>query len=151
MPALVSLETLFVLTAFLFQSLLIVHFALRKRRFDAAMRYGPIVYVLSIPALTASILLLLSGKTWSLWLGGILYFVWAIFGYAIEYVKKIEWRDPIRWSVFIPYVILYLSTVMFYWFPLGLISKPLWYVYAVLFVISTILNTTSHRRPNTPA
>jgi len=65
--------------------------------------------------------------------------------YIIEYVKGIQWRNPIHWPVFGPYVFLYLATIMFYWWPLGLISRPLWYAYAILFVISTVLNITSHR------
>jgi hypothetical protein len=139
------LEFLFVVSAFLFQFILIVHFALRKWRFNIAMRYGPIVYALSVPAVAVSILLLIAGKPWSLWLSGFLYLIWALYGYTVEYVRKIEWRNPIRWPIFGPYVFLYLSTIMFYWFPLGLVSKPLWYVYAVLFVASTLLNVTSHK------
>jgi hypothetical protein len=139
-----ELEFLFVGSAFLFQIILIVHFALRKWRFNIAIRYGPIVYALSIPAGAISILLLIGGKPWSLWLSGFLYLIWALYGYTVEYVRKIEWRHPIRWPIFGPYVCLYLATSMFYWFPLGLVSKPLWYVYAVLFVASTLLNVTSH-------
>lgn len=138
-------EILFVVYAFLFQFILIIHFALRKWRFTIAMRYGPIVYALSIPAVVISITLILGGSTWSLWMGGFTYLIWAIFGYTVEYVRKIEWRNPIRWSIGGPYVSLYLATVMFYWWPLALISKPLWYMYAVLFVASTILNMTSHK------
>ena len=144
MRGLDSLEVLFVVSAFLFQIVLIIHFALRKWHFDLAMRYGWIVYALSVPAATVSLLLLLGGKTWSLWLGGFIYLIWATLGYTVEYVKDIRWRSPIRWSIFAPYVFLYLATVMFYWWPLALISRPLWYVYAVLFVMSTILNITSH-------
>jgi hypothetical protein len=48
-----------------------------------------------------------------------------------------------------PYVFLFLATTMFYWFPLALIYKPLLYVYAILFVISTVLNVTSHKGPKT--
>jgi hypothetical protein len=140
-----SLEALFVFSAFLFQLVLIIHFALRKWRFEIAMRYGPVVYALSIPAVVVSILLLRGGKTWSLWLSGFIYLNWAIFGYTVEYVKKIEWRNPIRWPIFGPYVFLYLATVMFYWFPLALIWKPFWYAYAVLFIVSTILNVISHK------
>jgi hypothetical protein len=33
---------------------------------------------------------------------------------------------------------------MFYWFPLALIQRPLWFVYAVLFSASSVLNITSH-------
>ena len=52
------LEILFVVTAFLFQIILITHFALRKWRFEMAIRYGWVVYLLSIPAATVSIVLL---------------------------------------------------------------------------------------------
>ena len=145
MFALDNLEVLFVVFAFLFQIVLIIHFALRKWYFDIVSRYGWIVYALSIPAVAVSVILLLGGKTWSLWLGGFIYLIWAIFGFTIEFVQGIEWRNPIRWPIFGPYVFLYLATIMFYWWPLGLVSRPLWYVYAVLFVISTMLNVTSHR------
>jgi hypothetical protein len=141
-----TFETLYVVSAFLFQVILIIHFTLRKWHFDLAMRYGTIVYAVGIPAAAVSILLLLGGKTWSLWIGGFIYLTWGIFGYWVEYVRRIEWRNPIRWPVFGPYIILYLSTVMFYWWPLALIYKPLWYIYAILFITSTILNVTSHKK-----
>jgi len=140
-----TLEILFVATAFAFQIVLIIHFAMRKWRFDLAVRYGWIVYALSIPAAAVSVVLLLGGQTWSLWLSGFIYLVWAAFGYTVEYVKGIQWRNQARWSIFGPYVCLYLATIMFYWWPLALISKPLWVAYAVLFVASTALNVTSHK------
>jgi len=142
-----GLEVLFAITALLFQVVLIVYFALRKWRFDFCMRYGWMVYALSVPAAVVSVLLVLGGKTWSLWSGGFVYLIWAIYGYVVEYVKGIQWRNPIRWPVFGPYVLLYLATTMLYWWPLGLISRPLWYVYAVLFIVSTTLNATSHKGP----
>lgn len=140
-----NLDLLFVVTAFLFIIVLLIHFTLRKWRFRIAMRYGWMVYILSIPAVLVSVFLYLADKPWSFWLGGLLYFVWAVFGYTVEYRWKIQWRSPIRWLIFGPYVILYLATNMFYWFPLALIRKPLWYVYAVLFILSTVLNVSSHK------
>jgi len=142
-----NLETLFVITAFLFQIVLIIHFTLRRWRFDFAIRYGWIVYALSVPAVVVSLILMRGGMTWSLWAGGFLYLLWAVFGYVIEYVKKVQWRNPIRWSSLGPYICLYLATIMFYWWPLALIRKPLWYVYALLFVASTVLNVASHQGP----
>jgi len=137
---------LFVTWAFLFQAVLIVHFSLRRWAFDRyILKFGWIVYAMSIPAIVVSLFLLLGDKTWSLWMGGFIYLVWAVYGYSVEYVKRIQWRNPIRWPIFGPYVFLYLATIMFYWWPLGLISRPLWYVYAVLFIISTTLNVTSHK------
>jgi hypothetical protein len=139
-----GLELLFVVWAFLFQAILIAHFALRKWRFRTAMRYGWTVYALSLPAVIVSGVLLLGGRDWWLWVSGFVCLAWSVYGYTVEYVKKIEWRDPIHWSVFGPYVFLYFWTVMFYWWPLARISQPLWVVYTALFLVSTVLNITSH-------
>lgn len=141
-----NLDLLFVVWAFLFQVVLITHFSLRKWFFDTyILKFGWLVYALSIPAVVVSVLLLAGRKPWSLWIGGLIYLIWAIFGYSVEYVKRIRWRNPIRWPIFGPYVFLYLATIMFYWWPLALISKPLWYVFAILFIVSTVLNVSSHK------
>ncbi len=139
-----SLQALYVASAFVLQLVLIAHFALRRWRFHLAIRHGWIVYALSLPAAAVSVLLLLGGRPWSLWLGGFIYLAWAAFGYTVEYVKDVQWRSPIFWPIFGPYVLLYLATIMFYWWPLALIWKPLWYAAAVLFVAATVLNVTSH-------
>ena len=70
-----NLKNLFLITAFLFQIILIIHFALRKWRFDITRRYGWIVYVLSVPAAMVSVLLLLGNKNVWLWLGGFIYLI----------------------------------------------------------------------------
>jgi hypothetical protein len=145
MSGLDNLDTLFVVWAFTFQIVLIVHFAIRKRLYESyTLKYGWLVYALCIPAVVISIILMLGGKTWSFWLGGFLFLLFAIYGYRIDYVKKIQWRKPLNLSIMFPYVFLYLATVMFYWWPLGILSRPLWYVFAVLFVVGTVLNITSH-------
>jgi hypothetical protein len=142
-----SLDILYITCALLFQAVLIAHFAIRKRNLEKAVRWGPVAYALSIPVCLASILLLLNGKPWYFWLGGFLYLAWAGFGYMIEYVRKNQdWRSPFQWSIGAPYLSLYLATVMFFWWPLLRIWKPLWYAGAIMFLVSTILNTTSHSR-----
>jgi hypothetical protein len=140
-----KLDKLFILWAFLLQSILIVHFAIRKTYFESyTLKYGWIVYAMCIPAAVISIILLRAGKEWSFWLGGFLFVAFALFGYWVDYVAGIQFRNPVRVSVLIPYIVLYLGTIAFYWWPVGFLSRPLWYVYTVLFVIATILNVTSH-------
>ena len=140
-----NLSKLYVVWAFLFQAALIVHFALRKWFFEGyIVKYGWLFYVLSIPAVVISVILLRGGKPWYLWIGGFLFLLWGILGYVAEYIANILWRNPIHWPMFWPYVTLYLATSMFYWWPLGRFSRSLWFVYAALFVLSTILNITSH-------
>ena len=138
-------QTLYVFWSFLFQILLIIHYAIRKWAFSYTQRYGWLFYVLGIPALIISIVILRGGEDWGFWVGGLLQFVWSIYGYYIEIFKKITtWRNPLRWSVAGPYVFLYLATSMFYWWPLANISKTYWLIYTVLFVISMVLNIASH-------
>jgi hypothetical protein len=138
-------DRIFVAWAFIFQIVLIIHFALRKSFFDIyTQRFGWIVYALCIPAVIISITLWRSGRYWTLWLGGFLFFIYAVFGYWVDYVLQIPWRNPLQLSILFPYVFLYLATVMFYWWPLWRLSRRLWVVYTILFIIATILNTTSH-------
>jgi hypothetical protein len=136
--------SLFVIWAFVLQICLIVLFAIRKSNLEFILQYGWFFYLLSIPAVIVSVIMLRNGKEFSFWIGGFIFLVWAIFGYVIEYKFGIKWRNPIVWSVFVPYVVLYLGTIMFYWFPLGILSRPLWYLYAVLFALGSYLNITSH-------
>ena len=144
MVGLDKLDSLFVIWAFVMQICLIVLFAIRKMNLDLILQYGWIFYLLSIPAVIVSIMMLRNGKDWSFWVGGFIFLAWAIFGYMVEYSFGIKWRNPVVWAVLIPYVVLYLGTIMFYWFPLGILSRPLWYTYAVLFALGTYLNITSH-------
>jgi len=123
---------------------LLVFFAVRKWSFDTAMQYGWIVYALAVPAVVCSFVLVQSGRPWYQWLAGLLFAAWAVFGYVVDIARPVAWRSPILWPVFIPYVLMYLSSLMFYWWPLGKIQRPLWFVYAALFVISTALNVSSH-------
>ena len=143
-------QTVFALVAVpavLFHLTLLAHFALRRWAFDTALRWGWIVYALSIPAAAVSIVLLRAGVWWAYWVSGLLYLAWATFGFMIEYVLRIEWRNARRWPIFVSYVLLYMSTCMFYWWPPRLLSQGLWLLLGALFMASTVLNVTSHRRP----
>lgn len=140
-----NLDRLFVIWAFILQITLIVHFAVRKPLFESyTVKFGWIIYALCIPAAIVSLFLLRGGKSWSFWLGGFLFIVFAAFGYWVDYMQRIPWRNPLQLRIMLPYAFLYLSTVMFYWWPIGILSRPLWIVYALLFIIGTILNVTSH-------
>lgn len=151
MAGLAPLEALYIGCAFGFHTALLVHFALRRWRFAQAVRHGWWVYALSVPAAAASALLFANGRPWWLWLGGLLYLLWAGLGYAVEYLRPTEWRAPVRWPIFVPYIGLYLATTMFYWWPLARVWRPLWYVATVFFAANTYLNITSHRRPTPTA
>src|SRR5512136_294064 len=99
MTKLHNLDKLFVVWAFLFQVVLIVHFALRKPLFESyTLKFGWIVYALCIPAAAISVILLRGGKSWSFWLGGFLCVAFAAFGYWVDYAARIPFRNPLRLS-----------------------------------------------------
>ena len=140
-----KLDRMYVIWAFIFQVVLIVHFAIRKPLMESyTQKFGWIVYALCIPAAVISVILLRGGKSWSFWLGGFLFILFAAFGYWVDFIRQIPFRNPVNLAVIVPYAVLYLATVMFYWWPLGLLNRTLWYIFAVLFVAGTILNVTSH-------
>ncbi len=140
-----SLNKLFVVWSFFLQIILILHFALRKPLMESyTEKFGWIIYALSNPSVIISLILLRGGKSWSFWLGGFLFILYAAFGFWVDYVAKIQFRNPFKPFIAIPYIILYLATLMFYWWPLGLINRQLWFIYAVLFIIGTIFNIASH-------
>ena len=138
-------DSIFVIWAFILQVCLLVLFAIRKINLDLILKYGWAFYLLSITAVIVSIFMIRAGKPYSFWLAGFIFLAWAILGIWVEYILNIQWRSPIVWPVFVPYVLLYLSSLVFYWWPLGNIQRPLWFIYGVLFAISTMLNITSHR------
>ena len=140
-----KLDKLFVGWAFFLQLSLIIHFAVRKPFFESyTMRYGWIIYALSIPAVIISIILMRSGKPWWAWIGGFMFALFSIFGYYADYIRQVPWRTPFFPPIGIPFVILYLTSIMFYWWPLMRINRWLWGVYTVLYVVSMILNIRSH-------
>jgi hypothetical protein len=138
-------EQLFVVTAFVLQLALLVYFVVRKHNFELAIKWGWVIYALAMPAFVVSIIMILGGKDWSFWLGGLLFLAWSILGYIIDIARPVSWRSPIYLPVFIPFVVLYLGAQMLYWFPVGMIQRVYWYIYAVLFIASTYFNVTSHQ------
>jgi hypothetical protein len=144
MSGLDRLDLLYVGWSFFFHIALIALFAVRKVNLDAILKYGWVFYALSIPAVVVSVLILRGGKPFSFWIAGFVFLVWAIFGYVVEYQMGINWRGELVWPVLVPFVLLYLTTVMFYWWPVGQFSQMLWYLYAAFFAIETYLNVSSH-------
>jgi len=137
-------DRLYVVAAFGIQIALVAFFALRTWALETALEVGWIVYALAIPAVAVSIILIRSGRPWYLWIAGFAYAGWAALGFAVDVARPIDWRWPIVWPIFLPYVALYLAAQMFYWWPLARFDRRLWAAYAVLFLLSTGLNIGSH-------
>ena len=141
-----TLQILFVLFAFLVQVLLFINFAARNCKPSLERKYGWLVYALGILAVILGILFLLADQPWYITAAPFVYALWAGLGYYVDIVKQIEWRSPPRWSIFIPYVVLFIAAQFLFWVPLWYVDLPLWIIYGVLYFINLGLNIHSHRR-----
>lgn len=144
-------ELAYVIAAFSVQLVLIAHFAVRKWALERAIKYGFVVYILGLVYAYLSASLVEGGAHWGFWVGGVIYLAWGVFGLVVEYGKGIQWRNPPRWPILIPYITLYLAMVMFYWLPLASIARWMWFAQGALFLVSTALNLASHGEPNQEA
>ena len=126
------------------QVVLVIYFALRKCHVAGAMQVGWLVYGLAIPAVALSVMLLKARKPWYLWTAGFLFAVWAAFGVVVDIIHPVAWRSPMLPSIFMPYVLLYTASQMFYWWPLLRVHRVSWCIFAALYSLSTFLNVTSH-------
>ena len=126
------------------QTLLVAYFAARRWRPQLAERHGWVVYAFAGLGLPLGIWLILGGQSWKLYVGPLLLALWAALGAAVDLWRRVEWRTPIRWSVFVPYVGLYFWAQMFLWWPLWKLWRPAWACFLVLFVASTALNIQGH-------
>ena len=126
------------------QALLVVYFAARRWSPRIAERFGWLAYAFAGLGILLGGWLLLGGQSWRLYVGPILLALWAILGTVVDLWRGVEWRTPIRWSVFIPYVALYFWAQMFLWWPLWDVNRTLWACFLVLFAANTVLNLGGH-------
>jgi hypothetical protein len=130
------------------QAILLLFFAGRRWRLAAAERYGWIAYAFGALGAALGIWLFFAGASWRLFAGPLLYAVWAAFGAWADLVRRNEWRwQPIRWSIFGPYLVLYLAAQMFLWWPLWNTWRTGWVTYLVFFIANTALNMSTHFGP----
>ena len=115
------------------QVVLVIYFALTKWHVAGATPVGWLVYGMGIPAVALSVMLLKARKPWYLWTAGFLFAVWAAFGVVVDIIHPVAWRSPMLPSIFMPYVLLYFASQMFYWWPLLKVDRVSWCIFAALY------------------
>lgn len=142
-----TLRTVFVAFAFLVQVLLVLNFGARNWRPALERKYGWIIYGLGIVAVLLAVVFALRRQPAYAVVAFWVYALWAAFGYYVDTYRQIEWRrNPPRWSLLLPYVLLFIASQFAFWIPLWYVGLGYWAVYAVLYVLNTGLNIYSHRK-----
>jgi len=145
-------ETFYVAFAFLVQALLIFNFTARNWKPEIERGYGWIIYALGAPSVILGALMYVNDQPWIFVVPPLLYFIWAIFGYFVDLWRPIAWRNPPRWSIFVPYVGLFAASLILFWVSMWYVGLIYWIAFGVMYAAETILNIYSHRRmkPSAP-
>lgn len=76
---------------------------------------GIFYMMLGIPTLIVAISNLIFLREWWFWIFPLLFLIFIIFELIIDYVKKIEFRNPRNKTILIPYLILYYVSIILMW------------------------------------
>jgi len=135
----------FVIFAFVFQVLLLADFIIRLFRPGVEIKYGWMLYAfLATAGFLAGTVFLLTRQTWYFSLAFGVLFAWALLGLVVDKLHPVEWRKPVFWPIFLPYVLLFIASLFAFWIPLWYVGMPYWIAYTILYAVHTILNISSH-------
>jgi hypothetical protein len=76
---------------------------------------GIIYIALSIPTLILIILNIVFLREWWFWVFPSIFFIFVIFEIMVDYVKKIEFRNPRKKKILVPYLLLYYISIILMW------------------------------------
>jgi hypothetical protein len=90
-------------------------FILRVKKPGFEHILGILYVVLGIPTLIIAIINILFLREWWFWIFPLLFLIFIVFELIIDYVKKIEFRNPRNKKILIPYLILYYVSIILMW------------------------------------
>lgn len=90
-------------------------FLARVKKPGLERRLGIIYIALSIPTLILIILNIVFLREWWFWVFPSIFFIFVIFEIMVDYVKKIEFRNPRKKKILVPYLLLYYISIILMW------------------------------------
>lgn len=127
----IELEVLLFLTINAINILTYLMFVSRVRRPRAEGPLGVSTILLAIPSAVIGLINLLKFESIFSWLPAIAYVIWAIFDIIVDYVLKIQFRNPPRAAILGPFLVLF-------YFSTGGMVASLYRVNFYLWLISVI-------------
>lgn len=76
---------------------------------------GIFYLALGIPTLIIAIINILFQREWWFWIFPLLFLIFIVFELIIDYIKKIEFRNPRNKRILVPYLILYYISIILMW------------------------------------
>ena len=87
---------------------------------------GLVIAVLAIPATVALVGFARTGNPW--WIGPAVFDAFVVLMLVVDYLWPVEWRDPARPSILIPYLVLFFGSILLMGIPMYTLNRGLWLV-----------------------
>jgi hypothetical protein len=97
---------------------------------DLNHRVGFAIAALAIPATFALVAFARSGGGWLLWVGPAVFDVFIVLMLAVDYIRPIEFRSPVRPEILVPYLVLFFGSIALMGLPMFRENRGLWGVTA---------------------
>ncbi len=90
-------------------------FLSRVKKPGVSRKIGFFSLLLGIPTLTIAIINLILQREWWYWFFPLLLVGFILFSLVVDYIKKIEFRNPRKKSILIPFLILFYMSIILMW------------------------------------
>ncbi|MFC2095810.1 hypothetical protein ACFLSW_05180 [Candidatus Bipolaricaulota bacterium] len=89
---------------------------------------GRVIVALAIPAMAAIAAFIRAGTGWRHWTGPSVFVAFVAMLVAVEYIWQVEFRSPMRYSILVPYLVLFFGSILLMGLPMFRLNRPLWLV-----------------------
>ncbi len=96
---------------------------------------GILVMILAVPAGVVIWRDVTTGEPLWKWIGALVFILFAVVELFVDYILKVEFRQPPRTSILAPYLILFFGSILLMGIRMYPVSKPLWGVTALTAVL----------------
>jgi len=90
-------------------------FLSRVKKPEISKKIGIFSLLLGIPTLTIAIINLILQRDWWYWIFPLLLVGFILFTLIVDYIKKIEFRNPRKKSILIPFLLLFYVSIILMW------------------------------------
>lgn len=102
---------------------------------------GYVMLALGVPAAVALVTFVRQAAPIQQWIGALVYLIFLALMIVVDYARPVEFRDPPRPAILIPYLALF-GAIVLMGLPMYRLSRPLWLVTVtttILLVVSMLL------------
>lgn len=97
-----------------------------ERALNHALGFG--IMAMAAPATIAVVGFGVAGAGWLAWLGPSVFLAFLALLIVVDYVRPVEFREPARSAILVPYLVLFYGAILAMGFPMFLLDRRLWLV-----------------------